>query len=78
MDSMVKDESANLLGKPLMGKPSCELRETSRYTKGSGATIIRYDGTDGCEYHCTIHTNGFRTWSGFGGALIPPERNSAR
>jgi len=48
-----------------MVQPSCALRETSRYTQGSGATVIQYLGADGREYHCTIHTNGLKTWSGF-------------
>jgi hypothetical protein len=48
-----------------MGQPPCVLRETSRYTEASGAIIVRHDGADGVEYHCTVHTNGSRTWSAF-------------
>jgi hypothetical protein len=61
----------NLLGKPLMGNPPCTVRETSRYTEASGATVVRYDGADGGEYHCTVSTNGSRTWSVFNSNLTP-------
>ena len=75
LDQMPSPNLSNLMGKPLMARPECTLRETSRYTQASGATIIRYDGADGQEYHCTIHTNGMKTWSGF--QARPPQASSA-
>ena len=46
---------------PLLGAPTCELKETARCLSPSGCTFVAYEGSDGNEYHLLYGLDG-RVW----------------